>query len=127
MQEIVPRNKTVDRRVEQRLGSFQVLTSDSGYLDAGTFILHGADACVSGAVDRYRTSPAVSKLRAEGSMGRNGHRKSKRDKRTGEPSESRWSSSSMDIGNPREVTSALSTFQVGVGYLVDGEEVEYIV
>ncbi|GBP95407.1 hypothetical protein EVAR_69936_1 [Eumeta japonica] len=46
----------VDRGVEQRLGSFQVLTSDSGYLYACRFKLHGADACVSGAVDRYRPS-----------------------------------------------------------------------
>ncbi|GBP25105.1 hypothetical protein EVAR_19585_1 [Eumeta japonica] len=56
---IVPRNKfhvPEDCRVEQRLGFFQVFTSDSGYQDACTFILYGADAYVSGAVDRYRTS-----------------------------------------------------------------------
>ncbi|GBP70400.1 hypothetical protein EVAR_45667_1 [Eumeta japonica] len=45
----------VDRRVEQHLGFFQVLTSDAGHLDACTFILYGADACVSGAVERYRS------------------------------------------------------------------------
>ncbi|GBO99443.1 hypothetical protein EVAR_643_1 [Eumeta japonica] len=69
-------------RVEQRLGFFQksspaTRVSPVAGLVAGTFILHGANACVSGAVDRYRASPALSKLRAEGSMGRNGHRKSK--------------------------------------------------
>ncbi|GBP32227.1 hypothetical protein EVAR_27651_1 [Eumeta japonica] len=53
---VIMKTLSDDQRVEQRLGFFQVLTSDSGYLDAGTFILHGADACASGAVDRYQTS-----------------------------------------------------------------------
>ncbi|GBP52558.1 Fatty acyl-CoA reductase 1 [Eumeta japonica] len=49
------RGKTPEARIEE-MWKLPVLTSTSGYLDAGTFILHGADACVSGAVDRYRTS-----------------------------------------------------------------------
>ncbi|GBP73980.1 hypothetical protein EVAR_87845_1 [Eumeta japonica] len=45
-----------DRRVEQRLGSLQVLTSNSGCLHSCRFKVHRADAYVSGAVDRYRSS-----------------------------------------------------------------------
>ncbi|GBP51817.1 hypothetical protein EVAR_88520_1 [Eumeta japonica] len=55
----------VGHGVQQLLISFQVLTSDSGYLYACRFKLHGADACVSGAVDRHQV--AISKLRAKGS------------------------------------------------------------
>ncbi|GBP28243.1 hypothetical protein EVAR_19092_1 [Eumeta japonica] len=41
---------------EQRLGAFQVLTCDPGYLYACRFQSYEVDVCVSGAVDRYRSS-----------------------------------------------------------------------
>ncbi|GBP05205.1 hypothetical protein EVAR_76680_1 [Eumeta japonica] len=48
-------NVPADRGVEQ-LSSLQVHTGDSGYSYACRFKLYGADPCVSGAVDRYRSS-----------------------------------------------------------------------
>ncbi|GBP44959.1 hypothetical protein EVAR_84450_1 [Eumeta japonica] len=62
--------------VEQRLCFFRVLTSDSGYLYACRFKSNREDACVSGALTVI-DQVAISKLRAEGDTGRNGHCKSK--------------------------------------------------
>ncbi|GBP08977.1 hypothetical protein EVAR_78337_1 [Eumeta japonica] len=53
-------------RVERRRGFFHVLTSDTGYLYARRFILHGADARVCGAGDRYRSSPGGVKVTGGG-------------------------------------------------------------
>ncbi|GBP87414.1 hypothetical protein EVAR_66056_1 [Eumeta japonica] len=61
--------------VERRLGVFQVLASDSGYLYARRFKLHGAD--VYPARLTVTAQVAISELRAEGSTGRYGHWKCK--------------------------------------------------